>query len=247
MPLIAPWTAFTGKYRLHRWPWRELRGAIDALRSRNFDFGVSGRRDPRDHLMLALAGARQRLGFPRAGSTLLLTTRLQPPSQPHRSDYWQALASALGWSLATPEDRSERGRRIVIHPGAGHPVRIWPIERFRDLGQRLSSEGWHVEWADPDSNNMDSLFAQLSRADRFIGNDSGPGHIAALLGIPTFTIFGPQRPDLFAPRHPRSAWIEGMPCSYRPCFDRCRFVEPFCIRDLTLNAVWPKVAAWLGT
>ena len=36
IPFLAPWTAFTGKYRLHRWPWRDLwrlRQAIDPAAS----------------------------------------------------------------------------------------------------------------------------------------------------------------------------------------------------------------------
>ena len=85
----------------------------------------------------------------------------------------------------------------------------------------------------------------LASADRFIGNDSGPGHLAALLGVPTFTIFGPQLPQLFAPQHPHAAWIEGAACPYKPCFDACRFPRPHCIETLSLDAVWPRVQAWL--
>ena len=52
--------------------------------------------------------------------------------------------------------------------------------------------------------DLDALLTKLASADRFIGNDSGPGHLAALLGVPTFTIFGPQLPELFAPQHPQA-------------------------------------------
>src|SRR3954463_2194624 len=56
----APWTAFRGKYRLHRWPWRELGGLLQTLRGARFDAAVSVRPDPRDHLLMRLAGARRR-------------------------------------------------------------------------------------------------------------------------------------------------------------------------------------------
>src|SRR5690606_13445190 len=70
--LTAPWTAFTGKYRLWSWPWQTLRTTTTTLRIRSFDAGVSARPDPRDHLFLRLAGAARRFGFPRAGSQPLL-------------------------------------------------------------------------------------------------------------------------------------------------------------------------------
>ncbi len=250
VPFTAPWTAFRGKYRLHRWPWRELLRVQRALRARHFDLGVSARPDPRDHALLAWAGARRRLGFPRAGSSLLLTQPLPRPALPHRAEHWRALTTALGWSLPSLAPRSSplapTTRRVVIHTGAGHPVRLWPVERFAEIAARLRATGWDVVMLDDSLHDLDQLMNALAGADRFIGNDSGPGHLAALLGVPTFTIFGPQLPELFAPQHPQAAWIEGAPCPYKPCFDACRFAEPHCLLKLEVDAVWIKLAAWLG-
>jgi heptosyltransferase-2 len=248
----APWTAFRGKYRLDRWPWRELSRLRRELGSRNFDFGVSARADPRDHALLALAGACRRLGFPRAGSNLLLTQPLPPPAAPHRAEHWRALAAALGWALpACSSSRSvstqgTSGRRIVIHTGAGQPVRQWPSDRFDALAARLRRAGWEVVMLDDSRRELGELLDLLASAERFIGNDSGPGHLAALLGIPTFTIFGPQLPELFAPQHPQAAWIEGAFCPHKPCFDACRFAEPHCILALGVDDVWPRIETWLA-
>lgn len=249
IPLVAPWTAFRGKYRLHRWPWRELARARRKLRAENFATGVSARADPRDHALLALAGVRRTIGFPRAGSRILLSDALPPPPQPHRAEHWRALARALGFDLSALNSqlstRPGASRRIVIHTGAGQPVREWPRDRFEKIATHLRAAGWDVVLLDDSLRDLDALLATLATADRFIGNDSGPGHLAALLGVPTFTIFGPQLPELFAPQHPRAAWIEGAPCVYKPCFDACRFAEPLCIRELSVEAVWSRVQAWL--
>jgi hypothetical protein len=78
----APWTAFRGKYRLYCWPWREMWRLVRNLRLETFDFGVSARQDPRDHLLLRLVDSKQRLGFPRSGSQYLLTQPLMPPAPP---------------------------------------------------------------------------------------------------------------------------------------------------------------------
>lgn len=245
--LTAPWTAFTGKYRLHRWPWAELKRVLRQLRTREFDFAASARRDPRDHAVMRLAGARQRLGFARIGSGALLTQALAPPATPHRAAHWAALASTLGWSIPPAPLRPPLGRRIVIHTGAAQPARIWPKERYAELALRLRAAGWEVEVLDDTLRDLDALLARLATADRFIGNDSGPGHLAALLGVPTFTIFGPQLPELFAPNHPGATWIEGAPCKFKPCSDYCRFPEPYCLLSTSVDQVWSRVASWLGS
>jgi heptosyltransferase-2 len=246
LPLTAPWTAFRGKYRLHRWPWGALRTALRAARAARFDLGVSARRDPRDHALLRLAGCRRRLGFPHRLVPSGLTSPLAPPASPHRAAHWAALAAALGWTLPAPSPAPRPGRRVVLHPGAGQPVRAWPLERFHELAARLTAAGWHVTLLEPEPRApLDHLLDTLAGADRFVGNDSGPGHLAALLGVPTFTIFGPQLPALFSPVHPQAAWIDGAPCPHKPCFDACRFAVPHCLHRLDVDAVWSRLAPWL--
>jgi ADP-heptose:LPS heptosyltransferase len=39
----------------------------------------------------------------------------------------------------------------------------------------------------------------LAQASLFIGNDSGPAHMAAAFGLPVVVIFGPSDPEIWAP------------------------------------------------
>ena len=245
-PLDAPWTAFRGKYRLHRWPWRELQRTLRTLRAEPFDLAVSARPDPREHALLRLARPQRLIGFPRLGSGVLLSTALPPPANPHRRAHWQAIAGFCGWALPAAVTKPPGGKSIVIHAGAAQPTRRWPLDRYEAIANRLRGLGWQVTLLDDRLNDLDQLLDTLAAADRFIGNDSGPGHLAALLGVPTFTLFGPQLPEIFAPVHPQAAWLEGAPCRFKPCCDYCRFAEPHCLFERNVNEVWTALQRWLN-
>ena len=253
VPFVAPWTAFrfTHKYRLYAWPWREMFRLLKRLAAQRFDFGLSARwGDPRDHLLLLLAGAKTRLGFPRLGSRIILTKPLaRPDPQAHRYEYWRVMARVLGFDMPAREvlglPHLHPDGEILVHTGAGQPVRVWPLVRYRTLAARLRGKGYRVQIAcDPDQRTwwlqagekdiatprtVTELLALADRAGAFIGNDSGPGHLAAFCGVPTFTLFGPQLSEWFAPLHPASEWLEGKACPYKPCSDYCRFPAPYCM------------------
>lgn len=246
IPFTAPWTAFNGKYQLQRWPWRDLFTLIKNLRKQRWTAAVSARPDPRDHALMTAAGVKLSLGFPCFGSRLLLNAALERPTSPHRFAHWQTVAMALGENLPTPITIQRTGRHIVIHTGAAQPTRQWGDNNFQEIATRLRKADYAVTLLDEQSGDLTQLLATLATADRFIGNDSGPGHLAALLGVPTFTIFGAQLAERFHPIHPEAAWMDGAPCLHKPCNDYCRYVEPHCIRDITIETTWSRLATWLA-
>lgn len=264
---VAPWTAFKHKYRLMSWPWRRLIRLRKVLAAEHFDYGLSARWDPRDHLLLLIVRARARMGFPRLGSQRLLSNPLQrPPPEAHRYENWRVLAQALGFELPARERLALTVARpdgeVLVHTGAGQPVRVWPLDRYRGLVSALRKRGYRVQVAcDPDQQKwwqaagenhaatprtVTELLALVDRAGAFIGNDSGPGHLAAFSGVPTFTLFGPQLPDWFAPLHPKAEWLEGKACPFKPCSDYCRFSVPCCMANSQLEEVLDRVDTFLG-
>ncbi|MCS1411468.1 MAG: Lipopolysaccharide core heptosyltransferase RfaQ [Verrucomicrobia subdivision 3 bacterium] len=263
IPVAAPWTRFRGKYRLHHWPWPTLQKTLRQIRQERPDIAVSARWDPRDHAVLFLSGAKRRIGFPRKGSQLLLSECLPhvSPDSP-RTAQWNVLGKALELTIEqpTPPTRKESGRLAIIHSGAAQPVRIWPITRYASVASELRKRGWETtilcdpgqveDWKSVKEPalclaNLTELLSYLKKADVFIGNDSGPGHLAAALGTPTFTIFGSQRPEWFLPNHLEAGWIEGKTCPYKPCFDYCRFPTPNCLLENTTREVTEKLQTWI--
>lgn len=156
------------------------------------------------------------------------------------------------------------GATIVgIHPGARIATRRWPLERFAVVarhvkevhgatvllfeepdgyGSAMVGEGGAV----PVRGTLRELMALIARCNLVICNDSAPMHIAAALGVPTVSLFGPQRADWYGPAGEGHMVVQlaDVPC--RPCFDSCIFSEPFCLTGVTAEAVIRAVDLNLG-
>ena len=261
VPFIAPWTAFHGKYRFWRWPWWTMLRLRRQLLAAQFDYAVSARWDPRDHWVLKVSGAQERLGFSRLTSHRYLTRELpRPDPLAHRSEFWREVGRSLGLTVPRREEIIPPARPLssvaFIHTGARLPARIWPLENFQKIAARLRQKNIAVQIAcDPDQlawwqshgenvrcpRSVSELLAIIDHAGVFIGNCSGPGHLAAICGVPTFTLYGPSLLEWFAPMHPAAELFEGKPCPYKPCSDYCRFDAPICLGNLTVDEVWPSV------
>ena len=259
----APWTAFAfrDEYRLRRWPWRGMFRLCVQLRRERFDVAVSARWDPRNDLMLRLTGAKARFGFARMGSQALLTQALVPPPPlAHRYENWRVIGRALGLTVEAPHQialEQPKGRGVLVHTGAAQPVRVWPLERYQRAVKRLREMNRDVQLVcDPEQRDwwlkagerevatprtIAELLELMDEAGVFIGNDSGPGHLAAFCGIPTFTFFGPQVPEWFVPLHPAAEWIEGKACPYKPCSDYCMFASPHCLNGVSEAEAVPRL------
>lgn len=147
-----------------------------------------------------------------------------------------ALATATEQILRSVATRGIGGRgtpdgRTLIHPGSGSPTKCWPLDRFIELADRLAAAGEKVafvlgeaeleKWpADAVAKLADraplekpvdlvSLYQLVRTASRFIGNDSGPGHLAGIVGVPTVIVFGPGDPNSWKPLGPSVRVVAG--------------------------------------
>ncbi|NIM01333.1 MAG: lipopolysaccharide heptosyltransferase II [Acidobacteria bacterium] len=95
-----------------------------------------------------------------------------------------------------------------------------------------------------------ALAAILERARAHLGNDSGPGHLAAAVGTPVVAIFGPTDPG--AGFHPLGNRVlvadigSGLDC--RPCSvhgsRRCPVGHHRCMNDLEARTVIEAIERW---
>ncbi|HYE91801.1 MAG TPA: lipopolysaccharide heptosyltransferase II [Terriglobales bacterium] len=79
------------------------------------------------------------------------------------------------------------------------------------------------------------LPALLSELDALVAGDTGVAHLAAALGTPVVTLFGPTDPALTAPRGTVTTLTHPVPCA--PCFYRRCPIEHPCLANITAEQV----------
>ncbi|BAM04347.1 glycosyltransferase family 9 protein [Phycisphaera mikurensis] len=128
---------------------------------------------------------------------------------------------------ATPAPADPAGSgEVLLHPGSGGVMKCWPRARFAALAERLVAGGRRVGFVvgeaeaerwDADAfeelrvdgvgltriRDLAELVEKIRRCRVYVGNDAGPTHLAAQLGVPTLALFGPSDPVRFRPVGPR--------------------------------------------
>lgn len=225
----------------------------DRWRGRLYTHLVPVRQQPvpmvRQHLM-----ALETLGIPVDPSLPVLRIRASDES---------AAVVALASIEITPGERF-----VAIHPGARWWFKSWPAHQFAGLidyiqgklGLKVALLGGDqdqgiakaiLEHVDTGCRSLVGrltvleMAALLRRAALFVGNDSGPMHIAAALDTPVIGLFGPADPRVWGPAgQGHTVFYKGVDC--RPCFPGgCLRGEQNCMRLIALDEVIPVVERML--
>jgi len=137
------------------------------------------------------------------------------------------------------------GDYVVIHPFAEWEYRRWDLARFARLGRSIISDHDAEVVYLSDERDQEELYTLseqfedeprarfvsflnlmesavlIHRSSLFIGNDSGPLHLAGLFGVPVVGLFGPASPELTGPRSSDKELlyreVECSPCAQRVC------------------------------
>ncbi len=117
-----------------------------------------------------------------------------PPARPYAVLHAVATAPEKTWCadgfLAVARHIEESGLEAVFIGAAGDDLR--PFSRYRIV-------------QDAPLGQVKTL---LAGASLFVGNDSGPAHMAAAFGLPSVVIFGPSDPAIWAPWRARSEVVK---------------------------------------
>ncbi len=114
--------------------------------------------------------------------------------------------------FAAPGQR--KGPYAVLHPAASAPDKTWPAANFLQLAEHLEkhlgiepvfiagpreSLAAFAQYQTLTGASLEQIKSLLSGAALFIGNDSGPAHMAAAFGLPVVVLFGNSDSGIWRP------------------------------------------------
>ena len=146
---------------------------------------------------------------------------------------------------------------ITVHPGVGRLQKLWPVSGFATIADWLAAREYQVVFIGGPGElertseiisllshqtynlvgilSLGELMALFESSSLFLGNDSGPMHLAAAMGTPVVAMFGYADETRWGPRCEKSIVLRGQErcqdCSRKECQD------PKCINTLSPDAV----------
>jgi len=229
---------------------------VRQVRRAHYDFVIDLHSLSETNLLGFLSGAPKRLYSRRPPRSLDFLANFQPRPpveedhrQRHLVDRYLDVLLPLGVSAADRQPKiniragdhaiiekllrktkAEAGSPLVgLFPGAGHPTRRWPIEKFGALADFLvrndhvrvllflgPEEAALVRTVRPlfpkntvilDKLTIPQLAAAQARLAVFISNDTGPMHIAAAVGTPVVVLLQKRAPVTYLPIGERHKFI----------------------------------------
>ncbi|MTI59135.1 MAG: lipopolysaccharide heptosyltransferase II [Firmicutes bacterium] len=151
-------------------------------------------------------------------------------------------------------------RLVALNTGGTWPTKRWPAVRFAELADALVKNydvrpvltGGKSDLGRVDEivslmasepitaagrTSLEELAALMEYCELVISNDSGPVHVAAAVGTPTITIFGPSDDIKYRPLGEKHKIVKtGIDC--RPCGEhQCPQGHHRCMRDIDVNDI----------
>ncbi len=264
----------------------ETRAAIKAslAKLRGYDISLDFQGLLKSGMMTWLSRAPRRLGFAKEAlreptSAYLLTELVEADDDDHIIEKNLSLIAHLGIAVSgayefplglsfaeqqfAAQQIAQRGGNVaIINPGGGWPTKLWSVEGFAAIADRLwDTYGWRsvvtsgpgeealansvvthsrsgaVELLD---STLKQFFALAQQSKLFLGGDTGPLHLAAAAGTPIVGIYGPTPARRNGPFAKDDVIIERFDLDCRvDCFRRsCSHTS--CMK-IPVEAVWQGV------
>ncbi len=248
----------------------EIRAFIRNLKNEKVDMAIDLQGLLRSGLIAWASGAKVKIGFKEAreGAGLFYDHKVSADRDMHAVERYFKVAASIGCNASgvrfpmpplPPAPVELPHDYIVIAPSAGKEANRWPARRFGELAGRLPFKSVIVASAS-DSQIADETvaassgkalslagktdlkgLASVTKGARFlVSGDTGPAHIAAALGIPVFTIFGPANPQRTGPYGDMHTVIRlDLRCS--PCYRKKKCRDWKCMEDLTVDMAFDSI------
>ena len=285
---VIPIRTKTWRNNWNRKTFVEILQVIKNIRSRKFDVVFDFHGLIKSGLITLLSGAQMKVGFHKKNCkekiSSIFTNKKAPyiGSGIHVVDMYLTLIKT---SLSIKKESKEfplpknQGKKIEvffqnqpeltakpiigINPGAGFESKLWELERFAQLADRITTEmgcsillTWgpgekhkaqqiarsmkQKSWVAPATSIQESI-SLYKHLKLLVSCDSGPLHLCAALGVPTVSLFGPTDPmrnGAYGMNH--DTVYKVLSCSF--CWKRkCPLGTQECMQQLTVDEVFETV------
>lgn len=222
-------------------------------------------------LVTRAAGIPLRGGYDTDMRGMILTHPVPRPRRKgghgHQINYYVDLAAQLGFSaeadmiphLEPGPCREALEGLVVMAPGASFgPAKMWPVERYSDLGRKLAAMGHDIAVVGSSAEStvcgqvvqgigsgardlsgkttLKEVACIMSRSTLVVCNDSGLMHLAAAVGARLVALFGSTDPDATGPVSESAQVLTGS-AHCAPCFLRECPTDLECFQDLGVDTV----------
>ena len=187
----------------------------------------------------------------------------------------QLFAQALGYATPAGKpdygiitgNRETTSRQLVFLHGTTWSSKLWPDAYWQELISLANRDGYRVSlpWGNQPEReravklagenemsevaepmNLDGMATLLQHAAGAVAVDTGLGHLAAALSLPTVSIYGSTDPSLTGTRGHHQVQLAAefacAPCLKRECtYQQASAVTPACYQALNPERVWVKL------
>lgn len=165
-------------------------------------------------------------------------------------------------------------KMIVIHPCSQNPRKLWSVEKFADLIDRLSSLGFKVVITGSKANEIEytgkikgktktnvvdltgrltprQWFLVIKEASLIISIDTSAIHIASATQTPTVALFGPTNKTVWGPYNTGNQIVvtggRCISCEKDFKYIPCRFDDIICMKMISVSKVYNAARRLLNT
>jgi lipopolysaccharide heptosyltransferase I len=285
---VIPIRTKTWRNNWNRKTFVEILQVIKNIRSRKFDVVFDFHGLIKSGLITLLSGAQMKVGFHKKNCKEKISSIFTNKKAPYMGSgihvvdmYLTLLQTSLSIKKKSkefplPKNQEKKieaffqnqsgltAKPIVgINPGAGFESKLWEIERFAQLADRITAEmGYSVlltwgpgeeqkahqiaasmkqkSWVAPATSIQESI-SLYKHLKLLVSCDSGPLHLCAALGVPTVSLFGPTDPvrnGAYGMNH--DTVYKVLSCSF--CWKRkCPLGTQECMQQVTVDEVFETV------
>jgi lipopolysaccharide heptosyltransferase II len=262
---------------------------IRNVHNQKYDMIVDLFSNPRTAVIVFNSEAKYKVGYRFGWRALAYNIKIKPRgSEVHNIEFNLDSIRALGLKVVSDkpkfyinsvhEEFAEKyfkennleGKSVIgINPSGTWPTKVWPAEKFAELGKRLGEdsrilifwgygkekeEAMRIKESIGESAliipevNLKYMAAILKKCALFVTNDTGPMHVAWILGVNTAAIFGPTNSHLQGPLSKNSIVLKNESLKCLGCnltkLSECPY-DHACMKELPVEYVYGKVKEFM--